>query len=191
MEGSGGAGPAIQSPACSFAERIRHGDRAAEEELVKTYRRGLVLIIAERIHDADSAPDLAHDVLIAVLRALRDGRVREPEKLSAFIHGTARNLINDFLRGHFRRAECALGEVELPSREPWEEHESEEQQRLLRRELESYGPIDRQILLWSLVDGRSLVEIAKSLEMSHSAVSARKSRLVRKIIQKFSEMSQK
>jgi len=62
---------------------------------------------------------------------------------------------------------------------------------LIRHELESFSSTDQQILLLALVDGHSLAEVAKRLNLSHDVVRARKSRMIRKIIKKFADMSQK
>src|SRR5215470_4033362 len=91
-----------------LVERVRAGDIAAEEELVSTYRRGVFAIAAARTRDREAALDLTQEVLIAVLKAVRGGQLREPEKLAAFVHGIARNLINNYLRVRVRRAECEL-----------------------------------------------------------------------------------
>ena len=182
--------PVVAAKAVSLAQRIRAGDRTAEEELFSAYYRGVVLIATARTRDPETARDLAQEVFIAVLKALREGSLREAEKLPAFIQGTARNLINNFLRTRGRRSECELDERDLESPDPVEELESAERQRLVRREMESCSEIDRQILVWSLAEGRSLAEIARRLKMSHEAVRARKSRLVKKITERFSVLSQ-
>ena len=175
----------------ALAQRIYAGDRAAEEELVNTYRRGVFAIAAARTRDREAARDLTQEVLIAVLKALRGGQLRESSKLAAFIQGTARNLINNYLRTRARRSECDLDSVEVPGVDLVRQLESAERQRLMRRELESFSVTDQQILLLSLVDGHSLAEIAQRLNLSHEAVRARKSRLVKKIIKRFARMSQK
>jgi RNA polymerase sigma factor (sigma-70 family) len=174
----------------TLAERIRAGDRSAEDELVNTYRRGVFVIAVARTRDREAARDLTQDVLISVLGALREGQLRELTKLAAFIQGTARNLINNYLRSRARHQECEL-EVEPYSTDPVEQLESLERQRLVQRELESFSVTDQQILLLSLVDGHSLAEVAQRLNMSHVAVRARKSRAVRKITKKFACMSQR
>jgi RNA polymerase sigma factor (sigma-70 family) len=179
-----GGGPAL-------AERILAGDRTAEDELVKTYRRGVFVIAAARTRDREAARDLTQEVLIAVLRALREGQLRESSKLAAFVQGTARNLINNYLRTRARRSECELDSIEAPTVDLVGELESAERQRLVRRELESFSAADQQILLLSLVDGHSLAEVAQRLNLSHDAVRARKSRMVKKIIKKFARVSQK
>jgi RNA polymerase sigma factor (sigma-70 family) len=171
--------------------RIRSGEGAAEEELVTLYRRPVFSIAAARTADREAARDLTQEVLMAVLQAVRNGQVRESDKLPAFIQGTARNLINNFFRSRGRRAECTLEVVGALSTNPVEEQEAAERGRLVRQELKSYSVLDQQILLFSLVDGHSLAEVAERLKMSHEAVRARKSRLVRKITRKFGGMSHK
>jgi len=172
-----------------LAQRILAGDRSAEDELVSTYRRGVFVIAVARTRDREAANDLTQEILIAILKALRDGQLREATKLAAFIQGTARNLINNYLRAKAHHAEVELDE-EAFSSDPVEELESLERKRLVRRELESFSIIDQQILLLSLVDGHSLAEVALRMNLSHDAVRARKSRAVRKITKKFARVSQ-
>lgn len=182
------AGPAEQ---ISLAARIQAGDRFAEEQLFNTYQRSVLLITTARTHDREIARDLTQEVFIVVLSALREGRLREPDKLAAFIQGTARNIINNFLRARSRHAECELGELPVEGGNVVEELESAERRRMVHQEIASCSQVDQQILLWSLVDGRPLAEIAGRLGMSHEAVRARKSRLVKKITKKFLDLSHK
>jgi RNA polymerase sigma factor (sigma-70 family) len=191
MEGEQTLIPPANEGGPALAERILAGDRTAEDELVKTYRRGVFVIAAARTRDREAARDLTQEVLIAVLRALREGQLRESSKLAAFVQGTARNLINNYLRTRARRSECELDSIEAPTVDLVGELESAERQRLVRRELESFSATDQQILLLSLVDGHSLAEVAQRLNLSYDAVRARKSRMVKKIIKKFARVSQK
>lgn len=174
-----------------LAVRIRGGDPLAEEELVNTYRRAVLLIATVRTRDRDAANDLSQEILIAVLKALRAGQIRDNEKLGAFIQGTARNITNNYLRSRSRHPESDLDSVEVRASDPVEQLESSERQRLMRQELAKYSVTDQQILLLSLVDGHSLAEVATRLHLTHDAVRARKSRLIRKIAKKFAGMSQK
>jgi RNA polymerase sigma-70 factor (ECF subfamily) len=184
-----GVGTEASQAAGVLAARILAGDRAAEDELVGAYRRGVFVIAVARTRDREAALDLTQEILIAVLKALRQGRLRESEKLAAFIHGTARNLINNYLRTKVRHAEVELND-EACGADPVEELEFLERRRLVQRELESFSAIDRKILLLSLVDGHSLADVALKLNLSHDAVRARKSRAVRKITSKFAGLSQ-
>jgi RNA polymerase sigma factor (sigma-70 family) len=179
----------VDDAAAPLAQRIRAGDRFAEEELVTTYRRGVFIIAVARTRDREAAADLAQEILIAVLKSLRQGQLRDPAKLAAFIQGTARNLINNHLRVKSRHPEVELDDT-AHTADPVEELESLERRRLVRLELQSFSAIDQQILLLSLVDGHSLAEVALRVNLSHDAVRARKSRAVRKITQKFARVSQ-
>jgi RNA polymerase sigma-70 factor (ECF subfamily) len=184
-----------ENPAISLSEalvaRIRSGEGAAEEELATLYSRPVFAIAAARTGDREVARDLTQEVLMAVLKAARSGQIRESEKLAAFVQGTARNLINNYFKTRVRRAESTLEAAENLSHNPVGELEAAERRRLVQEELRSYSVLDQQILLFSLVDGLSLAEVAARLKMSHEAVRARKSRLVRKITKKFGELSHK
>jgi RNA polymerase sigma-70 factor (ECF subfamily) len=169
----------------TLVTRIRAGDSAAEGELVNAHWRGVFLMTSARTRDREAARDLTQDVFVAVLKALRCGQLREADKLDAFIQGTARNLINNYLRTRSRHSESELDSIEIPGPDPVIELESAERQRLVRHELASFSIADQQILLLSLVDGHSLAEVAERLNMSHDAVRARKSRMVKKLVKKF------
>jgi RNA polymerase sigma-70 factor (ECF subfamily) len=177
------------TPAPLLAHRILSGDRSAEDEFAITYRRSVFIIAVARTRDREAAADLTQEVLIAVLKSLREGQLRDAEKLAAFIQGTARNLINNYLRAKSHHQEVELDD-EAHSSDPVEELEALERRRLVRQELGTFSLTDQQILLLSLVDGHSLAEIAQRLNLSHDAVRARKSRAVRKITRKFARVSQ-
>jgi RNA polymerase sigma-70 factor (ECF subfamily) len=179
------------STGTSLAERIMAGDSAAEEELVNTYRRALVAIARVRTRDCQAAQDLAQQVLIEALKALRAGKLREIEKLPAYIEGIAHNVINSFIRTRTRKSECPLDDAELLSSDPVGQYETEERRRFLEREIEVLSPLDQRILFWSLIDGYPLAEIAARLEMTHDAVRTRKSRAIRKLKKRFGHASQK
>ena len=171
--------------------RIVGGEQAAEEELVLTYSRRVYSIATARTRDREIARDLTQDILLAVIKAVRANHIREADKLVAFIQGTAKNVINNYFRTRMRRSETSL---EAVSQHAWDsvlESEAAERRRLVEQELERCSPLDQQILLFSLVDGHSLAEVAKRVNMSHDAVRARKSRLVRKMTEKFGRVSQK
>src|SRR5262245_42298638 len=177
VDEGGPHGVSAGSDSCvALVRRIRDGDRSAEDELVESYSRGVFLIAVARTRNREAARDLSQEILMAVLQALRRGQIRESSKLAAFIQGTARNLINNYLRTQARRPECVLVCDEAGSTDPVEALELAERRRLVRQELRAYSTIDQQILLLSLVEGHSLAEVAKRLNLSHAAVRARKSR---------------
>jgi RNA polymerase sigma factor (sigma-70 family) len=191
MDDQSGVARATDDSGAELAQRIMAGEAPAEAELVTRYRRGLLVLATVRTHDRDAAEDLAQEILMAVIQALRVERLHDLQKLTAFVYGTARNLINNYLKSRTRHPESDLESIELPGADPVEEFESADRQRLVRRELGRFSPVDQQILLLSLVDGHSLLEVANLLSMSHEAVRARRSRMIRKIAKRFGDMSHK
>jgi RNA polymerase sigma-70 factor (ECF subfamily) len=183
-------GGGIEESCVSLVRRIQAGDQTAEEDLATFYSRRVYSIAVCRIRDREAAKDLTQEILMAVLSALRAGRLREGEKLAAFIQGTARNIISNYMRSCARYTECPISEFELYTTDFVEEVESADRRRLIGQELAACSPTDRQILHMSLVNGDSMSEIAEKLHLSHDAVRARRSRLIKKLTKKFVVVSQ-
>src|SRR5690349_15050441 len=89
----------LAADAPTLVTRVQARDAAAEEELVLRFRPGLLAIFRARTRDPEVARELAQDTLLAVIAAIREEKVREPERLAGFVHGVARNV----LAGHFRK----------------------------------------------------------------------------------------
>jgi RNA polymerase sigma factor (sigma-70 family) len=161
--------------------RIQAGDRTAEDDLARRLGRRVFVILLARVRDADAARELAQDVLMAVLDAVRRGQVREPELLAAFVRGVARNLANNHLRARSREPV----RVELTPEMVWadaeEEAAADDRQRRICQALARLDPLDRQILQQSIVEGRTALEVARELGMSAEAIRARKSRALKRI----------
>jgi RNA polymerase sigma-70 factor (ECF subfamily) len=176
---------ATKEPTVNLVEQILAGNPRAEEQLVSAFQQGVFLIATARTRDREAARDLSQEVMIAVLKAVRGGQLRDPEKLAAFVHGTTRNLVSNYLRRRAERFETDLESCAEPAIDPIQNLEQAERRRMMLRELEALDLIDQLILLLSLVDGYTLAEVAAKLKISHDAVRARRSRALRKIKNKF------
>jgi RNA polymerase sigma-70 factor (ECF subfamily) len=86
------------SPA-ELVRRIAAGDRDACDELIGRYSRGVRFVLNGLVSERALADDLYQDTFWMVLEKIKAGEVREPERLSGFICGVARNLAI----GHFRK----------------------------------------------------------------------------------------
>lgn len=95
-----------QTDEARLVERIISGDQQAEEELNWRYRQGMLIVLANKTSNAAVAEDLWHDTLIAVLRAIKNNKLKEPDKLRAFILGVGKNLVRDYFK--MRRGEPIL-----------------------------------------------------------------------------------
>lgn len=78
-------------------------DREAEAELFRRMAPRIRLYGLRHLRDEHAAEDLAQQVLITTLEALRAGRLRQPEKLASFVLGTCRMTVLNLRRGaHIR-----------------------------------------------------------------------------------------
>ncbi len=179
------------SASAALVARISSGDDSAEGELVRTYSRRVNAIATARTRDPEIARDLTQDVLLAVIQAARAAKIRAPDKIEAFIQGTTKNVINSYFRTRKRLSEVSLEVTNQYACDAVLESEAAERRRLVQQELSRCGDLDQRILLLSLVDGLSLAEVARVVSMSHDAVRARKSRLIKKMIERFGRVSHK
>ena len=173
----------------SLAERVRGGDADAEEELVERYHRPVYAIAAARLRDHEAARDLAQEILLMVLEALRAGKLREVDRLSAFVHITTRNRINTHLTGLLRERNRPPVPEASPVVTPEERYEQAQRQAVVRQALVRLDPHDRKILLLTLVDGLKPREIAARLGIPPERLRKRKSRALEKMRQEVLEMS--
>ena len=169
-------------------ESIRKGNRQAENELAAQFHPRVMAFLGVRRLDRHIAEELAQEILMAVVCAAREGRVREPANLASFVYGVARNLLNDRLRRDAREKSDPLRPGDdFPAPDP-----SPEDERVLaaRREIDLLDPVDRKILLMTLVEGLKPGEIASAMRMSSDVVRQRKSRSLKKIVENIGRLSQ-
>jgi RNA polymerase sigma-70 factor, ECF subfamily len=174
-----------------LAERIHTGDPTAEDEFARLFRDKVFVMLLARTHDPEAARDLTQDVLLAVLRALRDGRMHETDRLAAFVHGTARNLANNFLRARSQRPDSEAITPELQLTQSAHDLERRERISLVRRALERLDITDQKILLATLVEDLKPSEIARQIGLTPEVVRQRKSRAVKKVVELIRTWSRK
>jgi RNA polymerase sigma-70 factor (ECF subfamily) len=134
-----------------------------------------------RTHDREAARELVQDVLMAVIGALRKGQLQDADKLAAFVHGTARNLISNQLRSASQRPPMEPLPEDLAQASSIAQLEGAERVRLVHQALERLGAEDRKILWMTLVEGHKPGEIAAALGLTSEVVRTRKLRAVKKI----------
>ena len=152
----------------------------------------VVAMAVVRLRDPEAAREIAQEVLLAVLVALRGGKLREPEKLPAFVSGTARNLVNNHFRSLREQPNPVALDPETPSAVNLAtEAELAEQRRTVRGALERIDPRDRVILLLTLVEGMNPREIAPRVGLSAENVRTRKMRAIRQVTEEVQKLSRK
>ena len=170
--------------------RVQARDSAAEDEFVRTFQRRIFGFALANSKDPDWAEELAQEVLWAVIRALREGRVQQTGDLPAFVLGTARNLLNEKFRTRARQKLDALTPEIEPVR-PAVEQQAFERNHAARQAIATLEAHERAVLLLSLIDGLGPEEIAHQLGITPEAVRQRKSRALKKLSEILSFGSQK
>jgi RNA polymerase sigma-70 factor (ECF subfamily) len=99
------------SPA-ALVVRIRAGERAAEDELVARYSRGVLVILRRSAGDPAAIDDIYQEVFLLALEKIRAGEVRNAASLSGFICAIARNLAVE--NGRRRAAAARRAEPDAP-----------------------------------------------------------------------------
>ncbi len=88
----------------ALALRIASGDdREAEAALCRRWLPRVRAYGRVHLRDADAASDVAQDILVVMLQALRAGRVEECDRLAAYVSGVCRNVVRDWRRTEQRK----------------------------------------------------------------------------------------
>jgi len=178
-----------------LALRLQAGDAASENELARLFYPHLLAMAASRLNDRETAREIAQEAILAVLSALRMGRLREPEKLPAFVVGTGRNLINSYLRQRVQRPEPILlgfEEAAIPSPDPDASEsslEKGERRDVVFDAIQGLKPVDRRILYLTLAEGLKPQEIALEMGLKAENIRLRKSRALKRVRRKLKIMT--
>lgn len=177
--------PPPQAPDASRAEQIGVLDPAAEDHLARTFGPRIYVMALARTGDPAAAQDLSQNALVEVLQALRKGQLRDRQKLPGFVWGTARNVINYYLRARGQAPRSEPYADDTPGTNNAQGHELEKAERLalVGRAVARLEPGDQQILRMTLIAGLEPAEIAARLGLSSEVVRQRKSRAVKRVIE--------
>jgi RNA polymerase sigma-70 factor, ECF subfamily len=174
--------------AADLAGGIRAGDQGAEDELVRRYSRGVFIIINNIIRNRADAEEMVQETLVKALEKIRRGELREPEKLSGFVCGIARNLA----QGHTRKARgknlTDINDVTTPvdpGRGPLEQLLQKEEAEIVRQVLgELRMERDREVIIRFYLAGEEKESICASLGLT----SAHFNRVIFRALARFREL---
>jgi len=91
------------SAAWRVAAAAPGGDRGAEAELYRRMAPRVRRYGLRHLRDGHAANDLMQLVMVRVLEQLREGKVREPQRIVSFVFGTCRMVLLELQRGEAQR----------------------------------------------------------------------------------------
>lgn len=86
----------------SYLERLRAGDFRTQEHFVAYFSELIQIKLRSRLHSPQAIEDVRQETFVRVFAALRsEGRIRQPERLGAFVNA----LCNNVLLEHYRASQ--------------------------------------------------------------------------------------
>ena len=117
------------------------------------------------LRDEQAARDLVQQVLLATIEALRQARVQSPERIDAFVLGTARNIARDMRRSGVRQKRTAeKASAGLP--EGWEPEWPRVDRIRLEGCLGGLEPRERVVVTMTFAEDRTAEEISDALSLT-------------------------
>lgn len=151
----------------ALVEQIQSGNTRAETRMVERFASGLRAMLSRKC-----SPDVAEDVFQETWRVtiekVRNGDLRQPDRLPAFIHQIARNQVVMYFRKNSDTLDSP-DDRELASADPNPEQifETNRLQQFVRDMINQLDtPRDREILMRFYVQEEDKDEICKDLQLT-------------------------
>ncbi len=167
----------LQAGICTGVREGRHADSEQLYNLIKKLVAGYMRRASEWGHDPE---DMLHDIYVAVIRAIKKGTLRDPERLAAYTLATAyRQGCTSLHRRVAARREVGVDETApLRGGEPRADEvlEDEERRRELQRRLARLPEMDRKIVVQFYFGEVPWQLIAADLNLTPTQFRLRKTR---------------
>jgi RNA polymerase sigma-70 factor (ECF subfamily) len=142
-----------------------------------------------RIGDTQLAEDLASDVLLKLLEAVKNGH--GPKKsLRGWLMGTASNLINEHYRKSYKRPTTQLfEEIHDLNQNPVRIAEEKDEARIVRKALQGLTPDQQHVIALRFSNEYSLEETANIMGKNVNAIKALQFRAISALKKEFEKIS--
>jgi RNA polymerase sigma-70 factor (ECF subfamily) len=164
----------------TLLERCREGNELAWEALVRGYQGRVFGLAVHYLGDPEEARDVAQEIFVRIFRKLDD--CTDATRFVPWMLRVARNACIDQIRRRKARPPAHDVPVEdvhdlaSSSPAPDEALYDSSRKQLVHRGIQSLGELNREIIVLKDIQGLSLEEIAKMLEIPLGTVKSRCSR---------------
>ena len=86
----------------SYVERLQAGDFRTQEHFVAYFTQLIQLKLRSRLNSLQAIEDVRQETFTRVFAALRDGKIRQPDRLGAFVNSICNNVLLEHYRGSSR-----------------------------------------------------------------------------------------
>ena len=154
--------------------RIQAGDEAAVFELYELFARGIRWQLTRR--GVTDVADRLHDTFLAVIEAIRAGRVEDPERLPGYIRTVALHQGCEYLKAETKgRRHSGDSAALIDQRESPEDAAIRAEQRAIAvRVLRSMKPRERELLTRYYLLEQSQEQIVAEMQLSGTQFRLRK-----------------
>lgn len=163
--------------------RIQSGDYEAENRLSAKYNERILLLARQRkLPISQDAEDVSQETMLAVLNAVRQGQIREPENVFSYISRVCSNKAVDILKR--RKKEIPFDEAteeEILTSGTEDERITAEMKAALMAVWEKLSPLDRMIVYLKYIKGMKYKDMAKILGLSAQTLRKRAQRAIGKM----------
>lgn len=165
----------------------QRGDRASLEKLVEQSALKAAALVRALLPGRRDREDLVQEVLMKAVKNIK--AVKDPSRFGAYLNQIARNLVYSLLRRERKVTMITredLSEQSLTRETPVSRLIKGEDSRLVDEAVDALLPLDRQIILLRHWADASYEEIARTLNLTVSAVQSRLFRIRKKLKQALS-----
>jgi RNA polymerase sigma-70 factor (ECF subfamily) len=161
--------------------RIAAGEDSAMEELYKLFSRGIRYYLCRQLGPQD-LEDKVHDTFLIVVKAIRRGDVREPERLMGFVRTVSRRQVAAYIEANIqgRRDHADLETAGIlvadTKRTPEQEVIVRQKSDLVKTALNELSQRDREILVRFYLHEQPQEQICREMELTETQFRLTKSR---------------
>jgi RNA polymerase sigma-70 factor, ECF subfamily len=102
----------LQSFDESYVERLQAGDFRTQEHFVAYFSELIQLKLRSRLNSPQAIEDVRQETFTRVFAALKDGKLRQPDRLGAFVNSMCNNILLEHYRSSSR--DDSLDDEEQP-----------------------------------------------------------------------------
>lgn len=101
----------------AYVDRLRDGDLLTEQHFVAYFVQLLRIKLTARMLPPDRVKDLSQETFIRVIAAVRrEGGIRQPERLGAFVNSICNNVLHEAQRNGYRNLPLEDSHFEIPDK---------------------------------------------------------------------------